>query len=199
MPLAALFLVALACASSTGDTQTEGPAVVPTSVAPPPVASAHIPEISFGGLRTSDSTLDLTTAAEDAVEPDAFGSMLTEDGFVGAGQRVYTGGPGSPVRMVVRKWIFSDEAGADAFLASLRDRPQQLIGSASPVDTANLPSSVSMVAHEPSGCCHEETPIYLAAWQQGTAVWTVRSSGPAISHEQATALTMLVEFKTRDG
>jgi hypothetical protein len=199
MPIAALFLAALACASSTGDTQTEAPTVVPTSVAPPPVASARIPEISFGGLRTSDSTLDLAAAAEDAVEPDALASMLTTDGFVGAGQRVYTGGPGSPVRLVVRKWIFSEEAGAHDFLAWIRDRPAQLIGSAGPVDTANLPSSVSMVVHEPSGCCHEETPIYLAAWPQGTAVWTVRSSGPAISYKQATAMTMLVEFKTRDG
>ena len=195
--LAALLVAAIACGSPSRDTQTEASAVVRTSP-PLPVASAQIPEFSFANLRSADSTLDVGTAAEDAVEPDEFAAMLSEDGFVGAGQRLLTGGHGVLARIAIRKWIFTAEAGAAEFLASLRDRPQQLIGSSRPVDTAHLPSSVSMVMHEPSGCCHEETPIYFATWQQGTVVWTVRASGPAMSYDQATAVTMLVEFKTRD-
>jgi hypothetical protein len=198
-PLAALLVTAIACSSSSGDTQTEASAVVSTRPPPLPVASAQIPEFSFASLRSADSILDVGAAAEDAVEPDEFAAMLSQDGFVGAGQRLLTGGHGVLARIAIRKWIFTAEPGAAAFLDSLRERPQQLIGSSRPVDTAHLPSSVSMVMHEPSGCCHEETPIYFATWQQGTVVWTVRASGPAMNYDQATAVTMLVEFKTRDG
>jgi len=42
--------------------------------------------------------------------------------------------------------------------------------------------------HEPSGCCHEETPVYLAAWQRGDIVWTVQASGPRIQAPPVVAL-----------
>ena len=199
LPFAALLIAAIACGSSSGDTQPASSAADPGSSADPG-AVPQVPEISFAGLRgRGSSALDLETAAEDAAEPDRFASMLTDDGFVGAAQRLYIGRRGLFARVDVRRWLFTADAGAEAFLASLRGEPKQLIGAAHPVGTARLPSSVSMVVHEPSGCCHEETPIYLASWQRDASVWTVRASGPAMSSKQAMGITMLVENETRDG
>jgi hypothetical protein len=31
--------------------------------------------------------------------------------------------------------------------------------------------------HEPSGCCHQEPAVYLAAWTDGSDVLTVTASG----------------------
>jgi hypothetical protein len=47
--------------------------------------------------------------------------------------------------------------------------------------------------HEPSGCCHEETPIYLASWQRGPVVWTIRASGPRIHTPPVLSLISRVE------
>jgi hypothetical protein len=195
----ALLVASIAC-SSPGDTQAGAPQAgsrgdpATTSVAP-----VAVPEIGFAGMRSTASTLDAATVAEEAVDPDGFASMLASDGFVAAGQRLYRGTSGQLVRIALRRWAFSDEAGAQAFLASLRHEPQQLIGAAKPVDTARLPSSVTMVKHRASACCHEETAIYLASWQRGDSVWTVQASGVAITSDKATAFTMLAELKTRDG
>jgi hypothetical protein len=47
--------------------------------------------------------------------------------------------------------------------------------------------------HEPSGCCHEETPVYLAAWQHGDVVWTVVASGPRIETPPVVQLVKKIE------
>jgi hypothetical protein len=197
--IAALLMAAVACSSSTGDTSAGASPALAGSVTPPPVASGQIPKIDYFGLRTTDSTLDAEAASEDAVRPGAFATMLASDGFLGAGQRLYTGRYGPISRVVLRKWMFADAAGATAFLSWIRERPEELIGPAEPVDTARLPTSVSFVVHEPTGCCHEEVPIYLAAWRQDAVVWTVRASGPRITYDQASSLVGLIEYKLRDG
>jgi hypothetical protein len=189
---------AVACSSSTGDTNAGASQALTSSDTPAP-ATGQIPKIDVFGLRTSDSTLDAEAASEDAVQPANFATMLTSDGFLGAGQRLYTGRYGPVSRVALRRWMFDDATGATAFLSWIREQPEQLIGSAEPVDTARIPPSISFVVHEPSGCCHEEVPIYLAAWQQDGVVWTVRASGPRIKEAQASSLVMLIEDRLRHG
>jgi hypothetical protein len=56
-----------------------------------------------------------------------------------------------------------------------------------------MPGAIAMAMHQPSGCCHEETPIYLASWQRGPVVWTVRASGPRIRTSPVVSLVRQVE------
>ena len=77
--------------------------------------------------------------------------------------------------MVVRAWEFPSAEGAGTFLDWLvTNATHSVIGEARPVEEP------AMFVHEPSGCCHEETPVYLSAWQKGDVVWTVgeRASDP---------------------
>jgi len=67
----------------------------------------------------------------------------------------------------------------------------ELIGEAAPIVEA--PGGASVWRHDVTGCCHGETPIYLAAWQRGPIVWTIRASGPRIRTAPVLALVRSIE------
>jgi hypothetical protein len=98
-------------------------------------------------------------------------------------------------RVVLRAWEFHDAGGASAYLTWFEHNPREWIGEAHPIDAGSLPPSVGMVLHDVSGCCHEETPIYLASWQRGAIVWTIRASGPRIRTPPMLDLVAAVEGK----
>ena len=56
--------------------------------------------------------------------------------------------------------------------------------------------AIALAMHQPSGCCHEETPIYLASWARGPVVWTIRASGARIHTAPVVALVRSVEKET---
>jgi len=117
-------------------------------------------------------------ASIDATDPQGMQTALNDAGIVGVLERVYTGGRGSYSRVVVRAWQFDDAQGAGAFHDWLvTNATNSVIGDAKAVPGSPIPG---LFVHEPSGCCHEETPIYLASWQKGDVVWTVVASGPRI-------------------
>jgi hypothetical protein len=189
--LAFVLLAAIAC-----DSPTVG-AVEPSVTAglggtPVPIL-ATLPALHLAGLHATATDLDLEAASGDAIDPGAFADLLTQLGFRGARERVYAGRAGVFARVVVRGWVFEDREGASSFLARLRERPRDLIGDAAPVRSPSLAPSVSLAVHEPSGCCHEETPIYLASWQRGPIVWTIRASGPRIHTPPVLSLISKVE------
>jgi len=68
----------------------------------------------------------------------------------------------------------------------------ELIGEARPLQADAL-AGVQMWRHDVTGCCHEETPIYLAVWQRGHVVWTVRASGPRIRTAPTLSLVRSIE------
>ncbi|MGE5226442.1 MAG: hypothetical protein ACM3OO_06155 [Planctomycetaceae bacterium] len=145
-------------------------------------------------MHRTDDTLDATGAAADAVQPQDLRSLLEGAGFVGARERTWAGMQGPFARVVVRAWVFGSAGGAATFLTWVRDQPAQLIGIAQPVDGgAGLPDSVALALHRPSGCCHEETPIYLASWRRGPVVWTIRASGPRIRTTPVLSLVAQIE------
>jgi len=197
--IAIVLLAAAACDAPTVDTSGDGPAVGGPSASSVAAVSAYMPKLRIEGLNESGASLDAESAATDAIDPASLATLLTTHGFQGGRERVYAGRNGPFARVVVRKWVFEDGDGAGAFLSWLHEHPRQLIGDAMPVDTAGLPSSVTLVEHEPSGCCHEEVPIYLASWQDDETVWTVRASGPRISHTNVIGLTKLIEHKVQRG
>jgi hypothetical protein len=145
--------------------------------APAPSASVDvsIPTLPLGNMHITETTKTGEQASIDATEPEAMQTVLDDAGSLGVRERVYTGGRGSYSRVVVRAWAFVDANGAAQFHDWIvENASQSVIGDAKPV------AGTELYVHEPSGCCHEETPVYLASWQTGSVVWTVVASGPRI-------------------
>ena len=174
-------LVVLAAACS--DAATVG-------AAPPPSVSVSIPSLPVGNMHETDSTKTGAQASIDATDSQGMQTALDGAGLVGVQERVYTGGRGSYSRVVVRAWEFTTTDGASQFLSWLQANGTS--GVISDAKTADGPTSVFFI-HEPSGCCHEETPIYLAAWQKGDVVWTVVASGPRIQTPPVVELVKKIE------
>jgi hypothetical protein len=92
---------------------------------------------------------------------------------------------------VIRGWVFSTADGASSFQEWLQtNASEELLGGAQPLGASG---DVLLLRHAISGCCHEETPIYLAVWQRGQIVWTVRASGPRIRTAPVLALVRSIE------
>jgi hypothetical protein len=158
---------------------------------PPASVTVSIPSMSLGHMHEADSTKTAAQAAVDATDTQAMQTMLEGAGLVGVQERLYTGGRGSYSRVVVRAWQFTDAQGAGAFHDWLiTNATHGVIGEAKPVRGSPVPD---LFVHEPSGCCHEETPIYLAAWQKDDVVWTVVASGPRIQTPPVIALVKKIE------
>jgi hypothetical protein len=175
-----LAVIAVACASPSS--------VVLPSAAPNASVSVSIPPLPLGNMHVADTTKTGEQASIDATDPQAMQTVLDDAGLVGVRERVYTGGRGSYSRVVVRAWEFTDAQGAGVFLDWLRtNATSSVIGEAKPVPGTEL------FVHEPSGCCHEETPVYLDAWQNGDVVWTVVASGPRIRTPPIVALVKQIE------
>ena len=161
-----LVAVAIAC----GDAADVGGAPAPSAS-----VDVSIPTLPLGNMHITETTKTGEQASIDATEPEAMQTVLDDAGLLGVRERVYTGGRGSYSRVVVRAWAFTDAGGADQFHDWLvKNASQSVIGDAKPV------AGTDLYVHEPSGCCHEETPVYLASWQTGSVVWTVVASGPRI-------------------
>jgi hypothetical protein len=170
-------LVAVACSASSGDTSSETP---PGGLSVPSL-SAKLPTEHLDGMHTTQTIVgDAVAASLDAVHPDEVRAVLTSAGFVGAWERIYAGRVGVFSRVALRAWQFRDALGATAYATWLDDNGREWIGAAHPIGTGSLPGSVHVVMHDVTGCCHEETPIYLASWRRGAVVWTVRASGARI-------------------
>jgi len=172
-----LVVVPLACASS-GSSAFTGFSM-----------SATIPDLGLAHMHLTESTKTGEEASIDATDPQAMQTVLDGAGVIGVREHVYTGGRGSYSRVVVRAWQFTGAEGAGAFHDwLLTNATHSVIGDAKPV-----PGSDMLFVHEPTGCCHEETPIYLAAWQKGDVVWTVVASGPRIQTQPVVELVKHIE------
>jgi hypothetical protein len=183
-----LLLTAVAC-SRDG---TAAPAQAP-SVSASGSVSVTMPTAKLPGLHHRDTTLDAVDAAADATHPDSLTAILSGAGLVGVRERTYTGAFGTFARVVIRAWVFSSADGAGSFLDWIRvNATHELIGEAKPLSTDAV-GNTSVFLHAVSGCCHEETPIYLATWQRGPIVWTVRASGPRIRTAPTLSLVRAIE------
>lgn len=160
------------------------------SASPDISMTASIPDLGLGHMHVTESTDTGEEASLDATDPQAMQTILDGAGLVGVRERVYTGGRGSYSRLVVRVWEFTSANGAGAFYDWLvTNATHSVIGEAKPART----SIPDLFVHEPSGCCHEETPVYLAAWQKGDVVWTVVASGPRIQTPPVMQLVKQIE------
>jgi hypothetical protein len=168
-----LLLTTVACGHN-GTAATPSPSIS-VQVSIPTMPVARLP-----GLHHRDGTLDAVDAAEDATHPDSLTPILSGAGLVAVRERTYTGAFGTFARVVIRAWVFASRDGAGSFRDWVRvNATHELIGEARPLRADTLPG-VQVWRHDVTGCCHEETPIYLAVWQRGHILWTVRASGPRI-------------------
>ena len=164
----------------------------PTPSSPQQV-SVTMPTARLPGLHHRDATLDAVDAAADATHPDSMTAILSGAGLVAVRERTYTGAFGTFARVVIRAWVFTSQDGAGSFLDWIGvNATHELIGEAEPLATDAV-GNTSVFRHAVSGCCHEETPIYLAVWQRGHIVWTVRASGPRIHTAPTLSLVRSIE------
>jgi len=120
-------------------------------------------------------------------------AILSGAGLVAVRERTYTGAFGTFARVVIRAWVFTSRDGAGSFYDWIRvNATHELIGEAKPLST-DVVGDASVWLHPVSGCCHEETPIYLAVWQRERIVWTVRASGPRIHTAPTLSLVRSIE------
>ncbi|MEX0984401.1 MAG: hypothetical protein WD096_05065 [Actinomycetota bacterium] len=141
------------------------------SAGAPTLAAAPLP-----GMTAVEATLDEDELAADAPDPAAVRRALQDAGFRAATERTYAGGGGAFPRVVVRLLALGGEQGATSFLDWLRTDGGTALFTGVP-SALEVPSGVVVLLHEPDGCCPREAPVYLAAWQRGTDVVTVKASG----------------------
>ena len=152
-----------------------------------------MPSARLPGLRHRDATLSAVDASLDATHPDAMTQALSDAGLVAVRERTYTGARGTFARVVVRGGCSRRPTGRGSFSEWLQtNASDELLGGAEPLG-ASATDDVIVLRHAVSGCCHEETPIYLAVWQRGPIVWTVRASGPRIRTGPVLALVRSIE------
>jgi hypothetical protein len=168
---------------------------IPTSVATASPSLPAMPDVRVDHLHGTTTSLVFDDVVKEAQHPDLFSQALTAAGFIGGQDRTLTGGRGEFSRVVIRSWSFGSEAGAASFLGWLQANVSELIPDASAL-SVDLPAGVVLLRHAVSGCCHEEVPIYLAAWQRGATVWTIRASGARIHTAPVVALVRSVEKET---
>jgi hypothetical protein len=183
--LALVSLAAVACTDITDGGPSGGDRSVSVTMPSPTLKGLHrTPET--GVLLPAD-------AAADAMDPGEMQAMLDAAGLIAARQDTYAGDHGTFARVVIRGWQFTTTDGAGSFLDWLRtNATHELIGEAAPLSVDGTGDAV-LFLHEPTGCCHEEVPIYLVAWQRGPIVWTIRASGPRIHTPPVIALVRSVE------
>ena len=162
----AVVVILSACASAPA---TDGPLTAgPT---PPLLPASALPRM------TSDTTaVDADHLANEVTHPDDLRSVLDGAGFVRAAQRSFGGGSGAFSRVVARGLVFEAEEGAAAFVRWFGDHAPEIVTSER-IAPAGVPDDVVVFRHEPDGCCHNDVPVFLAAWQRGDSVLTLHAGG----------------------
>ncbi len=166
--LGSIVLVACGGASSTPDDapasgEAAEPLVLPASALP---------------RMTSEMTaVDADRLVNEVAHPDELRALLDRSGFASAAQRSFGEGEGAFSRVLARGLAFETEAGAAAFVSWFEANAPEEIVTAERIAPKGLPEGVVVFRHRPDGCCHNDVPVYLAAWQRGSAVLSLHVGG----------------------
>ena len=164
----AVALAAVACRSDA----VMDPGLIPAADAPPVLPASALPRM------TSDATsVDVDRLANEVAHPDELRAMLDEAGFSSAAQRSFGAGTGAFSRVLARGLAFETEAGAAAFVGWFGDNADEEIITAERISPPDVADGVVVFRHEPDGCCHNDVPVYLAAWQRGSSVLYLHVGG----------------------
>jgi hypothetical protein len=116
--------------------------------------------------------------ANEVVHPDELRGVLDDAGFVRAEQRSFGGGTGAFSRVLARGLSFETAAGAATFVAWLGAHAPEEIITSQRIYPKGVPDGAAVLRHEPDGCCHNDVPVYLAAWRRGSSVLFLHVGGP---------------------
>ncbi len=164
--------VAVACAS---ETSVEDPAAAPVAEPLDPIPAAALP-----GSPAKALELDGADLAADAIDAANLELLLEDAGFVAGTERRFSETAHGRRRATARVLAFETAAGAQRYVEWLTDHVQELIGDAKVVRDAGAPAGAVVFVHEPSGCCHLETRLFLGAWRRGATVITLKLAGQGV-------------------
>jgi hypothetical protein len=167
-------LAAIAALLLVGCSDAVAPGSQASSPAPLLLPEAALPTMA---MTSEDRSIDLDELASESSHPDELRSVLEGSGYTGGAERTFGGGKGTFARVLARGLAFSSDEGAAAYLTWLRELgPSELVGGTR-IEPAGLPDGVIAIRHLPDGCCHNDVPVFLAAWQRGSSVLYLSASG----------------------
>lgn len=164
---ATVLLVAVACASDRVPRDASG------SEARPPL----LPVSALSRMTDETTTIGVDHLANEVAHPDEIRTVLADTELRRAVQRSFGGGTGAFSRVLSRGLTFGDEAGATAFVAWFAEHAPAEIITSERIDPAGAPGGVVVFRHLPDGCCHNDVPVFLAAWQRGSSVLFLHAGG----------------------
>ncbi len=118
-----------------------------------------------------------TGLPNEVVHPDELRTLLGDAGFTAGAQRSFGAGTGAFSRVLSRGLAFETPAGAAAFVTWFGDNAGEEVITADRISPTAVPDGVVVFRHLPDGCCHNDVPVYLAAWQRGPSVLYLHVGG----------------------
>ncbi len=161
----------VAAVSCRSEPQVE-PGLAPSADPPPVLPAAALPRMT-----SRAATVDVDGLVGEVVHPDDLRVLLEDAGFAAGAERSFGGGTGAFSRVLARALAFDTEAGAAAFVRWFGDHAHEEIITAERISPVGVPQGVVVFSHEPDGCCHNDVPVFLAAWQQGSSVLYLHVGG----------------------
>ncbi|MEX1265016.1 MAG: hypothetical protein WEE66_13970 [Actinomycetota bacterium] len=162
-------MVLVGCAG--GPTPGDAPG---SSALPAPLV---LPASALPRMTSDASPVDGDRLANEVVHPDELRAVLGEAGFTAGAQRSFGAGTGAFSRVLARGLAFETDAGAAAFVTWFGDNAGEEVITAERISPADVPDGVVVFRHLPDGCCHNDVPVYLAAWQRGPSVLYLHVGG----------------------
>lgn len=164
-------VIAIVLVGCAGPSTPDRPRPVPGD---PPVV---LPASALPRMTSEGTSVDVAGLANEVVHPDELRSVLDQSGFVSAAQRSFGGGTGAFSRVLARGLTFETDAGAASFVGWFGDNAPEEIVTSKRIYPSGVPDGVAVFHHVPDGCCHNDVPAYLAAWQRGRSVLFLHVGG----------------------
>lgn len=140
----------------------------------PPVV---LPASALPRMTSEGSSVDAERLANEVAHPDALRTVLDDAGFASGAQRSFGAGPGAFSRVVARGLTFASDEGAASYVAWFRAHAGEEILTSRLIEADGVPDGAVVLHHEPDGCCHNDVPVFLAAWQRGSTVLSLHAGG----------------------
>ncbi len=106
--------------------------------------------------------------------------MLEDAGYVAGTERNFSELAHGRRRVTARVLAFESAEGAERYIDWLEGRVSELIGDAEAISGATTSDGGALFVHEPSGCCHFETRLFLGAWRRDATVFTLKVGGQTV-------------------
>jgi len=118
--------------------------------------------------------------AADAAVPGPLADLLRRSGFLVASEREFHGHGERFDRVLARTLLFSDGAGAAAYVDWVASHPREILGATRRLRPLGFGADAVLLQLRPCGCM-AELPTFLAAWRRGSTVRFLLATGRGAS------------------